>query len=119
MTRHKSIVPVEKILLDACPAPVGCCNSELGEQVLVQALVAQATIERFDEAVLLRLPRGDVVPLDAGVLTPGEDGMTGQFGAIVADHHARQPATLGDGGEFADDTPAGLSGISCAGGHIG
>ena len=32
--------------------------------------------------------------------------MTGQFGAIVADDHVRQPATLGDGGELADDTPA-------------
>lgn len=48
----------------------------------------------------------NVMPLDAGVLAPGEHGMTGQFGAVVADHHARQPATVGDGGEFADDTPA-------------
>ncbi len=65
--------------------------------MLVQALVAQATIERFHKAVLLRLARRDVVPLDPGVLALGEDGVTGQFGAIVADHHARQPATFGDG----------------------
>ena len=51
-------------------------RSERGEQVLVQALVAQATIERFHEAVLLRLARRSVMPLDAGVLAPGEDGVT-------------------------------------------
>jgi hypothetical protein len=33
------------------------------EQVLVQALVAQATIERFHKAILLRLARGDVAPV--------------------------------------------------------
>lgn len=58
-------------------------RSQRGKQVFVQTLVAQATIERFHKATQLRLPRGDVVPLDAGVLTPGEDGMT------------QQPATLG------------------------
>ncbi len=80
-------------------------RSQRAEQVLVQTLVAQAAIERFHEAVLLRLAGRNVMPLNAGVLAPGEHGMTGQLGAIVADHHARQPATLGDGGEFADDTP--------------
>jgi len=81
-------------------------RNQRGEQVLVQAFVTQATIERFHEAVLLRLARSDVLPFDAGVLAPGQNGMTGQFGTVVADHHARQPATLGDGGELAHDTPA-------------
>ena len=80
-------------------------RSQRGEQVFVQTLVAQATIERFYKAILLRLPRGNVVPLDAGVLTPGEDGVTGQFGAVVADNHARQPATLGDGAQLANNPP--------------
>ena len=53
------------------------------EQVLVQALVAQATIKAFDEAVLLRLSRCDVVPLDAGVLAPDKDGVTGQFVSVA------------------------------------
>lgn len=48
-------------------------RSQRWEQVLVQALVAQA-IEVFDEAVLLRLTGRDVMPLDAGVLAPDEDG---------------------------------------------
>jgi len=74
--------------------------------VLVQALIAQATIERFYKAVLLWLAKRDVMPLDADVLASGEHGMTGQLGAVVADHHARQPATLGDGGELSHDTSA-------------
>ncbi len=85
-----------------------------GEQVLVQAFVAQATIERFYEAVLLgpfdfaqeSLAGRDVLPLDPGVLSPGEYGVSGQLGAVVADHPARQPATLGDGAQLADDAPA-------------
>ncbi len=89
-------------------------RSQRGEQVLVQALVAQATIKALDEAVLLRPTRSDVVPLDPSVLASGEDGVTGQFGApfgsaqdrIVADHHARQPATLGNGAQLADDPAA-------------
>ncbi|VVT23801.1 Type II secretion system protein J (fragment) [Sphingomonas sp. EC-HK361] len=38
------------------------------------------------------------MPLAPGVLALGEDGMAGQPGAIVVDHHhARQAAALGDG----------------------
>ena len=86
--------------------------------MLVQALVAQATIERFYKAVLLRFSGCDVMPLDPGVLAPGEDRMTGQLGASlridppdqpatvgVADHHARQPTTFGDRGQLAHDAP--------------
>jgi hypothetical protein len=43
------------------------------------------------------LVAGDVIPLDLCVLAPREHGVTGQLGAVVADHHARQPATLDDG----------------------
>lgn len=81
-------------------------RSQRREQVLVQALVPQATIEAFDEPLLLRLTRRDVMLLDPGVLAPGEDGVTGQLGAIVADYHARQPATLGNSAQLAVDTPA-------------
>ena len=42
--------------------------------MLVQALVAQAIIEALDKAVLLRLAKSDVMPLDACVLAPREDG---------------------------------------------
>lgn len=70
--------------------------------MLVQALFAGATIKAFDEAVLLRLGRRDAMSLAPGVLTLGKSGVTGQLGAI---HHARQPATFGDGAQFADDAP--------------
>ena len=75
-------------------------GSQRREQVLVQALVAQTTIETFDEAVLPRLVRRDVMPLDSGVLAPGKDGVTGQFGAIVANHYPRQPATFRGGAQL-------------------
>src|SRR5687767_4566032 len=40
-----------------------------------------------------------------GVLAPGQDVMTGEFGPVVADHHLRQPATFGDDAQVADDAP--------------
>jgi hypothetical protein len=45
---------------------------EIGEQVLVEALVAQTAIEALDEAILHRFARSDVVPLDAAILRPGD-----------------------------------------------
>ena len=51
--------------------------------MLVQAFVAQVTIERFHEAVLLLLARSDVMPFDPGVLAPSQNGMTGQFGSVA------------------------------------
>jgi len=43
--------------------------------MLVQALVAQATVEALDEAILHRLARCNVVPLDATLLLPGQNGV--------------------------------------------
>ena len=47
------------------------------EQVLVQALVAEATIEAINEVALLRLARADEMPLDALVVALGS-GLIGQ-----------------------------------------
>jgi hypothetical protein len=41
---------------------------EAAEEVLVQALIAQAADEALGEAVLLRLARRDVVPFDVALL---------------------------------------------------
>ena len=38
------------------------------EQTLVQALVAQAPVQAFNNAILLRLAGGDVMPLDRTLL---------------------------------------------------
>ncbi len=91
------------------------CCSQRWEQVLVQTLVAQATIKAFNEAVLLRLARRDVVPLDLCVLAPRQHGVTGQLGAVVADHHARQPSMLGDSAQLANDPPPRQRGVDDAG----
>src|SRR3546814_10238952 len=44
--------------------------AERHEQRLVEALVTQAAVEALDIAVLLRLARRDVVPLDRSLLRP-------------------------------------------------
>ena len=61
----------------------------IGERVkhfFIQALVAQLAIEALDEAVLLRFARRDIVPSDAGLILPFEDGATGQFSPVVRDN---------------------------------
>ena len=68
-----------------------------GEQRLVQAFVTQPPVEAFDEAVLLRLARRDVMPVDPAILRPLEDRHAGQLGAVVADHGQRRAASADDG----------------------
>lgn len=63
--------------------------SERREQGLVEALVAEAAVEAFDEAVLHRLSGGDVVSFDLGLLAPFEDGHAGQLRAVVRDNRIR------------------------------
>lgn len=53
------------------------------EQRLVEQLVAHATVEAFDEPVLRRLARRDVMPLDAHVAGPGEHRVRRQFGPVA------------------------------------
>ena len=48
---------------------------EVGEQVLVEALVAQSAVEALDEPILHRFAGCDVVPLDATLLLPRQDGV--------------------------------------------
>ena len=46
---------------------------QAGEEMLVEALVAQPAIEALDEAVLGRLAGSDVVPFHATFFLPGQD----------------------------------------------
>lgn len=87
-------------------------RSQRREHGSVQTRVAQATIERLHKAVLLRLTLRGVIPLDPGILAPGGNGMTGQFGAGVAKHHARQSATFGDDAQLTNDPPTGQRGVN-------
>ena len=48
---------------------------EIGEQVFVKTLVAQASVEALDEAILHRFARRNVVPFDAAFLLPSQDGV--------------------------------------------
>jgi hypothetical protein len=50
---------------------------EAEEQRFVQKLVTHASIEAFAKAVLNRLARGDVMPLDLAFVRPEKDGVLG------------------------------------------
>jgi hypothetical protein len=52
---------------------------EVGEQVFVKALVAQSTIEAFDEVILHRFARRNAVPFGAALLLPRQDGNPIEF----------------------------------------
>ena len=54
---------------------------EVSEQVFVEALVAQATVEALNKSILHRFARCDVVPLDAQFLLPGQYGVRRELGA--------------------------------------
>lgn len=53
-------------------APTGILKGV--EDLLVQQFITQAAVEAFDEGVLLWLARVDVVPGDAALLCPLQDG---------------------------------------------
>src|SRR6185312_12344642 len=79
------------------------CFVEIAEQVLVEALVAQPAVEALDEAILHRLAWCNVVPFDVAFLLPGQDGVRGELGAVVADDYARAASRLDDAVELAHD----------------
>ena len=57
--------------------------NQVAEHGLIEQLIAYPTVETLDEAVLHRLSRRDAVPLDPMLGTPPQDGVRGQFGAVV------------------------------------
>ena len=85
------------------PAGVG----EPVEQVFVEAFIAQATVEAFDEAVLHRFARRDVVPLDPVLVGPLEHGVRRELRPVVADHHAGTPSLADDAIELAGNADPG------------
>lgn len=56
---------------------------EAVEQLLIQELVAQRPIERFNERILLRLAGIDVVPLDPVFAGPPQDCLAGELGPVA------------------------------------
>ena len=53
------------------------CVGKVVEQVLIQAFVAQPSVEALDEAVLHWFSGCDVMPFDAALISPFEDGVGG------------------------------------------
>ena len=70
--------------------------SKASEDGLVETFIAKPCIEAFDKAVLIRLARCDVVPLDIAFLRPAQDRHASQFGAVVADDGVRPRHALED-----------------------
>ena len=73
-----------------------------GEQRLVQELVAQAAIEAFDEGILLRFARLDVVLFEPKALRPSEHRQAVELGTIVGDALPGQPSLRDHGLQLAD-----------------
>jgi len=61
--------------------------AEGGEQRFFEAFIPQPTVEAFDKSVLLRFPRGNVVPLDLHLIGLFQDGMGCKLRITVADNH--------------------------------
>lgn len=77
------------------------------EHLFVQELIPQPGAEAFDEAVLLRLARRDVVLADPALVLPFEDGTTGQLRSVVADHKLRLSVAPDHGIQFVCKPAAG------------
>ena len=80
---------------------------EVMEQVLVEALVAEPSVEEVHRGALRRLSRSDVVPLHTPILLLAQDRVTDQFRLIVVEDVLRDAAPDGD--------PVRLSGHAQAG----
>lgn len=73
------------------------------EEHLVQQLVAKAAVRALVKAVLLGFAGRYVVPADAGVVRPLQDGVRGVPNPVVADDGLWPPAPSDDLVEFAGD----------------
>jgi len=68
----------------------------------IQEFVSQPPIEAFDDGILDRLTRCDVVPFHLGPIRPLQDRVTGELAAIVADNHLRLASSLDDPVQLTD-----------------
>ncbi len=59
------------------------CIPQCGEQCFVEAFNSQFTVEAFDETVLLGLLWRDVMPINACILNPFEDGHADELGPVT------------------------------------
>jgi len=73
----------------------------------VQELVSQPSIEAFDEGILYRFARCDVVPFHLGPIRPLQDRVAGELAAIVADDHLWLASSLDDPVQLTGNPEAG------------
>src|SRR5690606_24144822 len=64
-----------------------CCPRFSETRSFIEHLVPEPTIERFNECVLHRLSRSDIMPVNLVPIGEPQDGIRGELGAVVADHH--------------------------------
>lgn len=79
---------------------------EVAEQRLVEEFVPHSPVEGLAEAVLHRTTRRDVVPLDADLLRPEQDGVRGELRSVVADDELRLAVPGDERRQFAGHPPA-------------
>jgi hypothetical protein len=77
---------------------------DAGEQGFIQALVAQLAIKAFDEGVLCRLARCDVMPVDLALLRLFQDHHAGELSAVIADNRLRLATPSDNDIEFPRNT---------------
>ena len=87
--------------------------AEVYEQGLVQELVAHPAVERLTIAVLHGLARGDVMPVHLHLLGPGQDGVRGELGPIIADDDPRLAMKRDEDGQFSRHPRPGVSESLC------
>lgn len=63
------------------------------------------------KALLIGLPRGDLLPADPHPVGEAEDGVRDELGAVVADDHCRLPAPSNERFEFAYHAPSRQRGV--------
>lgn len=81
-------------------APCGQCDTGMvqgREQGFVQQLIAQTTVEAFDEGVLGRFSGRDVMPVKLAIIDKLQDRVRGELGPIIADNRLERPAGVEQG----------------------
>ena len=76
-----------------------------------EALVTQSAVEALYEAILHQFAGRNVVPFDITLLLPGQDGVRGQLGAVVADDHSGVAPQFGDTIQLTCDPQTGERGV--------
>ena len=82
--------------------PPGLC--ERRKDMLVEALVAQLSIERLNKRILNRFARRNIVPLDARLFDPPQHSSARQLGSVIRDDHQWSAMQIAEAVQLPDDT---------------